>query len=127
MNRRKILSDYVDETERTPFAYGTHDCLLWVAGAVERLTGVDHAADYRGRYASLAAGKRLIGMSLLKFVGERLPQIDVAKARDGDVAVVRQGREWGFGIFIGALIYLPTISGLGILPRSRAAKAFEVR
>jgi len=127
MNRRKILSDYVDETERTPFSYGSHDCLLWVAGAVERMTGVDHAEPYRGRYTTLAGGKKLIGKSLLKFVGETFPAIPVSRADDGDIAAVRQGREFGFGIFIGAQIYLPTLSGLGILPRGDAVKAFEVR
>lgn len=127
MNRTAVISAYIDETEGLAFTYGRHDCLLWAAGAVERLTGVDHAAPYRGRYATLAEGKRLIGTTLLRFVGERLPEIPPARAIDGDIAAVRQGREWAFGVFSGAFVYLPMQRGLGILPRRDAGRAFEVR
>lgn len=126
MNRRAILSDYVDAKTREPFAYGVNDCLMVAAGAVEALTGVDHAAEFRGRYTSLAEGKRLIGGSLLKFVADKFPEIAPSHAQDGDIAVVKQGREWGFGIFIGAFVYAQTETGMGILPRSQARKAFKV-
>lgn len=126
MNRTAVLSDYIDRVKRAPFAYGINDCLLVVAGAVELLTGVDHAEPFRGKYDSLAGGKRLIGMSLLKFVRARLEEIKPVRATDGDVGAVRQGREWGFGVFIGPHLYVQTAEGIGILPRSAAAKAFRV-
>lgn len=126
MNRLKLLSDYVDETERVPFAYGSHDCLLWVAGAIERITGVDHAAAYRGRYTSLAEAKGLIGRPLLQFVGETFPDIRLSRVSDGDIGAFRQGREWVFGIFIGPFLYVQTRQGIGIRPRSDASKAFRV-
>lgn len=125
MNRLAVLSDYIDEVARAPFAYGVNDCLLMVAGGVERLTGVDHAAEFRGRYDSLAAGKRLIGKPVLEFIGERLlPKVPV-RADDGDVAAFRQKGEWVFGLFIGAHVYVQTPKGLGILPRRVATRAFE--
>lgn len=126
MNRTAVLSAYIDETERIPFAYGTNDCLLWLAGAVERLTGFDHAADYRGRYTTLAEGKRLVGMTLLRFVGGKYAPIHPSRAADGDIAALRQGREWAFGMFIGPQIYVQTEHGLGILPRGDAVKSFRI-
>lgn len=125
-NRLPILSKYIDEKAREPFAYGTNDCLMVVAGAIEAITGVDHAAEYRGKYRSLSGARRLLGMSFLRFIGERLPSIHPAKAVDGDVAVLRHGKGWAFGIFVGAHVYAQAETGMGILPRSMAVKAFQV-
>lgn len=126
MNRAAILSDYIDRVAQRRHEYGVNDCLLMTAGAVELLTGVDHAEGFRGKYDSLAEGKRLIGTSLLRFVSDRLPAIEPVRAVDGDVGAVKQGREYGFGIFIGPHLYVLTVDGIGILPRSDAVKAFRV-
>ena len=125
-NWRPALIDYIDQQAREPFAYGVNDCLLVVAGAVEVMIGVDHAADYRGRYASLAEGKALIGTTLLRLVGSLFKSISPAMAGDGDIAAIRQGRDWAFGIIIGAHFYVQTETGMGILPRGDAVKAFRV-
>lgn len=127
MNRKRILSDYFDRVAARPFQWGVNDCLIMVAGAVELMTGVDYADGYRGRYKSLAEGKELIGMTLLQFVGSRLPRIRVVEASDGDVGAVKQsGRDWGFGVFLGPHLYVMTETGIGILPRSDAVRAFRV-
>ena len=74
-----------------PFEWGRHDCVLWPADAVLALTGIDHAAPYRGRYSSPLGAARLLRRELgLEFpehlfdrvLGERLPR---ALARLGDV------------------------------------------
>lgn len=127
MNRRAALSAYIDEMTREPFQYGVSDCLLTVAGAVHRLTGIDHAAPYRGRYRTLTGGKRLIGKSLLAFVAETFAELEhQSRAVDGDIGAVKQGREWTFGIFVGPYLYVRTADGMGILPRSDATRAFRV-
>lgn len=127
-NWRPALIDYIDQQAREPFAYGVNDCLLVVAGAVEVMTGVDHAADYRGRYTSLAEAKKLIGKPLIRFVGDLYPKYHPSneKISDGDIAAIRQGREWTFGIIIGAFVYVQMEVGMGIKPRSDAAHAFRV-
>lgn len=128
MNRTAILSDFVDEMVARPFVWGESDSVMMVADAVQRLTDVDHAAPYRGRYDSCAAGRRLLGVSVLRFILERFEALEhQSRAVDGDIGGVKQGREWVFGIFIGAQLYMQTKDGLGILPRSDAAKAFRVR
>jgi hypothetical protein len=38
------------ERARMPFAWGTNDCAMFVADGIERMTGTDIAADFRGRY-----------------------------------------------------------------------------
>lgn len=126
INRKAVLSDYIDLVGARPFQWSVNDPLMMVAGAVELLTGIDHAEGLRGRYDSCAEGKKLIGMSALRFVSERVPEVPIIEAVDGDIAAIKQGREYGFGIFIGAQIYTMTMNGIGILPRSDAVKAFKV-
>jgi hypothetical protein len=122
----KLLA-YIDQQERKPFAYGVNDCLLMTAGAVEALTGVDHAHAFRGKYQSMQEGRALIGKSVLKFVRSKFPECDhPTQADDGDIAAMRVGREWTFGVLIGPHFYVQTETGLGILPRHEAQKAFKV-
>lgn len=126
INRKAVLSDYVDLVGARPFQWSVNDPLIMVAGVVELLTGIDYAIGLRGKYGSCEEGKKLIGMSALRYVAERLPEIPAIEAVDGDVAAVKQGREYGFGIFIGPQIYTMTRKGIGILPRCDAVKAFKV-
>jgi hypothetical protein len=126
INRTAVISDYIDRVAARPFQWGVNDPMMLLAGVVELLTGVDHGEGLRGRYSSCAEGKKLIGMTPLRFVGARLDMIEPVRAVDGDIAAVRQGREFGFGVFMGALIYTMTVNGIGILPRRDAVKAFKV-
>jgi hypothetical protein len=42
------LERFLLERAHAPFKWGTNDCALFVADAVEAMTGVDIAADFRG-------------------------------------------------------------------------------
>lgn len=44
----------------TPFAWGTNDCCLFPANAIEAFTGVDLASDFRGKYTDEASAFALI-------------------------------------------------------------------
>lgn len=122
----KLLA-YMDQQERKPFAYGVNDCLLMTAGAVAVVTGVDHAAPYRGRYSNMTEARALIGQSPIKFVASLCGEYDhPSQAGDGDVAAIRQGGQWTFGILVGPYFFTQTETGLGILPRGTAQKAFRV-
>lgn len=126
INRTAVISDYIDRVAAHPFQWGVNDPMMLIAGVVELLTGVDHGEGLRGRYGSCAEGKKLIGMTPLRFVSARLESIEPVRAVDGDIAAVKQGRELGFGVFMGAMIYTMTVNGIGILPRRDAVKAFKV-
>jgi hypothetical protein len=43
-----------------PFAWGTNDCALFAADAVQAITGLDIADDFRGRYSDEAGAFALI-------------------------------------------------------------------
>ena len=46
------LNDYLAAMRGQPFIYGALDCALFACGAVEAMTGVDPAAQYRGIYST---------------------------------------------------------------------------
>lgn len=54
------LAAVVAGARRTPFAWGTHDCLSFSCQAIEALTGVDRFGEFRGRYASEGQALRLL-------------------------------------------------------------------
>ena len=53
------------DNRSTPFAWGTHDCSMFVANAVKAFTGTDLAADFRGTYndhaSALSAIRKITG------------------------------------------------------------------
>lgn len=125
-NARSALVDYLDTQTTLPMEYGQSDCLLFLAGGVEAMTGEDYAAAYRGKYTTLADGLALIGMTPLQKVKSLFREIQPSAARDGDIAGIKQGRDYTFGFFMGAHLFVRAEKGTGTLPREDAAKAFQV-
>lgn len=54
------LNVFLRARARTPFAWGTHDCCIFPADAIKAFTGVDIAADFRGKYTDEASAMALI-------------------------------------------------------------------
>ena len=139
---RPRLVAYLARITATPFAYGTHDCALFAAGAVEAMTGEDLAAPYRGRYGSLKGGLKCLAKAgaadHVALIRARCDQIAPAFAAVGDIAVI--GPEAAIsagtsrvapgpaalGIFEGEHIVVLREEGLGFVPRATATLAFRV-
>lgn len=45
---------FLSSRRDTPFAWGTNDCALFAADAIEAITGTDIASDFRGKYSDQA-------------------------------------------------------------------------
>ncbi len=56
----KLLPEFVVQRRKMPFAWGANDCCILAADAVKAITGVDIAADFRGRYTDEAEAFALI-------------------------------------------------------------------
>lgn len=124
---RPRLVAYLEEVRQRPFAYGSHDCALFVAGAVEAMTGFDAAAGFRNQYGSLKAGLRLIATGdHVSLVGRLLEEIPPAFAQVGDVAVIGLVGIPALGLFEGETILVLRDEGLGRMPRAAATQAFRV-
>lgn len=78
------------EARRAPFAYGTWDCCLWAAEAVQAITGVDYMAALRG-YASKEEADALLSEhgGLESLVTEVLgaESQHISRAMRGDVVI----------------------------------------
>ncbi|MEL7167357.1 MAG: hypothetical protein AAGL96_17975 [Pseudomonadota bacterium] len=127
---RLRLVSYLEDCARTAFAEGSHDCALFLAGGVEAMTGVDYAADFRGRYQTMKAGLKLLRRAGFKdhvaLAFHHLHKKPIAFANEGDGAVVETDGTSALGIVQGARIYVLCESGLGNVPLTDAQSVLRV-
>ena len=129
------LRAFVEAAARTPFAYGSHDCLLFATGAIEAMTGTDLAAAARGTYrdaeGAAAALAAFAGGGVLE-AAERvaaehgLQEIAWPLAQRGDVAVVRTPLGPALGICTGTHAAVAAPVGLAMVQMARIARAWRV-
>lgn len=113
-----------------PFAPGRHDCALFAAGAVTAMTGADPARGWRG-YRSLAAGRRKLEAAgyadQVALAAAICPEIAPAFAGVGDLAVLPADEVGAaLGVVQGPGIYCLRPSGLAVVSRLHAQRAFRV-
>jgi hypothetical protein len=132
------LSDYLLRAAVMPFSYGRQDCGLFVAGAIEAMTGLDVIPLLRGRYSgrreAFAAIRALCGKPTMEAVATYLagiygfPEVPVSFARRGDPVQLRQGRRASLGLvaMYGTELLTPFAGGLLRLPLSYATRAWRV-
>lgn len=92
---RRGLDEHIDLARANRFELGRMDCSIWVADWVRKRTGVDLAADFRGRYSTRAEYLRLIIPlgNLVRIASRRLASIGAelipeGEAQPGDIGVV---------------------------------------
>lgn len=101
------LSDYLVTIADTAFEWGWNDCLMFVAGAIDAVTGQDPATEHRGQYRSQTGAARYLKKlgfdspkACLDFLFERIP---LAFAKRGDVVFSEDCAGiclGGFGFFL---------------------------
>jgi len=101
-NWARPYNQFFREREGVPFKWGKHDCALFAADGVKAITGVDLAAEWRGKYRSLRGAMSVIdreGGTMAGFVDDRLERMPVSLAQRGDV--VWREQEGPFGGALG--------------------------
>jgi hypothetical protein len=85
------LAAYLEPLRLRPFAWGTHDCCIFAAGAVEAITGVDAMAEFRGHYrtriGSLRALRRFGAGTLEATLDAKFTPIAASIAQRGDIVM----------------------------------------
>ena len=126
MSRDLELRTYLAETRAQVFRPGRFDCALFAAEWVRRVSGLDLADGWRGKYRSLDEGRKMIEAkgfaSHVDMAAAELLEVPVAQARVGDVAVVD---ELAFGIVSGERIFVLRLDGLGSVPLLQAERMFR--
>lgn len=130
---RKRLASYVSACRSTPYELGTFDCWLFVAGAIEAMTGKDLGLVQRGRYktqrGALGVMKRDGAVDMAEFAEHRLTALpDPVMAQVGDVMAIPTDDAFGFalGILNGERILVVTPKGIDTRDRAEATRAFKV-
>jgi hypothetical protein len=118
------LLDYLNDAVRRPFGYGTHDCCLFAAGAVEATTGIDPAAAFRGRYSTLKGGIKAVRKAgFSDYVGMAIAQLDsvhASCATPGDLAVIDTPNGPVLGVVQGEGVYVLGVERMGLMPVASA-------
>lgn len=128
---RPRLAAYLGEVARRGFRPGRHDCALFVAGAVEAMTGEDLAARWRGQYRSLKAGQLALQADgyadHVDLVAHLFSETTPAHAHVGDIAACPgRGGIAALGIVQGASVYVLKPQGLALVNRLEIERAFSV-
>lgn len=139
MKRREdwpeLLKAYLDGARTRSFAWGENDCILFAAGAVEQMTGIDTASEFRGKYKTEMGAARL----LRKLAPSGLPhaiaralgaeEISPLQAWRGDVVLIPIGdgkSAVGIVDLRGTAVVSVGEVGVEYRPLSAAVKAWRV-
>jgi hypothetical protein len=119
------LKDAVEKYQDAEFQYGVLDCFLFVCNIIRDVTGVDHAAPWRGKYHSEIGALRQMAVhggfieAVSSAFGELHP-IWVVKAGDpvliASPLVDDDAVSQAVGIYDGAVVQCLTESGLYQVP-----------
>lgn len=88
-----LLTQYLLEAGRTPFAYGVLDCCSWPCDWIVLHGYDDPMEDWRGRYDSWASVARLIvsrggWLNAVSFEMQRVGLLETTDSMPGDVALI---------------------------------------
>lgn len=125
----QVLADFIAAADR-PFVWGEWDCCLMAADCVYAMTGVDVAAEFRGRYKTARGALRVMHGSLA-VTAQRvaqahcLPETNPALAQRGDICLVATSLGDALGICVGAKIACTGPDGLVMLPLTAARSAWR--
>lgn len=127
-NWRARLVAVIARHECLPFAWGTSDCLMFAADAVEAMTG---NAFERPAYSTAAQARRIMRNMGAGEPGDVMAaffeEIPPAMARVGDVAIVvdEDGRRAG-AVCLGDQAIAKSSFGLARVPRTFMLRAFAI-
>ncbi len=127
----EALAELLTARHRAAFAWGTVDCCMFVADAVEAITGEDIAADLRGEYSDEAGADALLDSlgGVVALADARLSgrHEEPMLARRGDVVCVTlEGRET-LGVVMGNGQWAaPGPRGLVLRPMAEVTLAWRV-
>ena len=113
---------------RTPFAWGSNDCVSFACDAAQALTGEDYRARLGVRWRSArSAATALEARGGLKAATDQvLRRVARAKAHRGDIGlVIIEGRQ-SLVVIEGELVVGPGAEGLVRLPRAVLQRAWRV-
>lgn len=127
-NWQATLSAFIAERRSVPFAWGSNDCCLFVADAVQAMTGADPAAELRGYRSTLEAARLIEDLGGLERIasdalGDPVPP---AFASVGDVVLIENDGRDLLALCNGTTALAPGELGMVVLGMDAAKAAWRV-
>lgn len=127
-NWQAALSAFIATRRSAPFAWGSNDCCLFAAGAVQAMTGVAHADALRG-YGSALEAARLVeargGLERIATDALGAPVAPVFAAVGDLVLIENEGRDL-LALCNGTTALAPGELGMVVLGMDAAKAAWKV-
>lgn len=127
-----LLTAYLERVTEVPFAWGSNDCALFAASAVQAMTGIDPAEGLRGTYRTALGAAEALRQhgagTLLKTVTLWLGEPKhVAQAHRGDIVMLNR---LTCGVCVGRWTYFvgqpESMNRMIWLPTSQCRYAFTL-
>ncbi|WP_167525710.1 DUF6950 family protein [Cupriavidus oxalaticus] len=123
------LAEFIEARQERAFSRGVSDCCMFVADAIEAMTGTDPAARWRGLYFTDKGAHRLlrdnggvVGLCSL-VLG---PSIPAPLAGRGDVVLIDAPEGEALAVCLGGTIAAQGGKGVIFLPATAAKAAWKV-
>jgi hypothetical protein len=138
LNWPALLEEFLAQNKERTFRYGSWDCCLFVADAIQTMTGTDLAAEYREQYsnraqAMLAVSERT-GRPSVRSVAEHQARIhemlpvEPLRAARGDMVLLKRGKDYSLGIVAmnGYEVLIAMKTGYAAVSIAKACRAWRV-
>lgn len=121
------LQAFIQSRWAQPFAWGSHDCCLFVCDAIEAITGHDPAADLRGYQTEREAMRILNAHGGVRGLAQARAgaAVPVSAAQVGDVGLLPFNGRDTLALCGGAHWLAPGAEGLVALPIDAASLAWR--
>lgn len=128
------LAVYLDKVSTRSFKRGKHDCALFVCNCIKILTGVDYAAEYRGKYKTKKEAFQMLkergfeDLSKIAFgkLGDPYKNINFAKRGDLVTLDCKEGISLGIIDMTGKRAVTTGEKALTYYPKDQWIQAWEV-
>ena len=130
--RAELLLDYLSgiRASKRLLRPAEFDCAFYVAGWVEKCTGVDLSSAWRGQYSSLGEGRAKLQAAgfrdLDDLAATHLQEISGwDKSQPGDIAAIHEGGNTALGIIGGPQTHVLGLRELDYVHLDRAKRVFR--
>lgn len=126
------LAALIEERRFAEFVWGVHDCAMFAADAVERQTGIDPLAQWRGAYNNEETGALILGgVGIPVFMDAALraygfEPVAPNLARRGDFVIIDVANMPTCGVHLGATVAAPGLVRLHFLPSRLIREAWAI-
>jgi hypothetical protein len=129
----RALALFLEEKRNEPFAWGVNDCCTFVCDWLAILTGVDPAADFRGKYSDALGAKRVLkkrgGLEAIALRAAKRwgwAPVPVREAQRGDLVLCEMPEGLAAGVCFGAVAAFAGAVGVVTQPMTKCRRAWRV-